>query len=289
MMRLLIDHDYESFNKRDNFRKTDRLNRVFFTDAAGYNQQLHIIKPHWHHWLEVTYILSGDMVVETPNEKLYIKAGDIVVIGMQMLHKIEGQLGHFRFQCLHVNMDFILQHISPNYLMDEMFVVSDKSHFLDLFSQVIYLINKRDLVSELRLESSLIALFAFLIEDGPSREIERGMTGQSPILSDILFFLGTHYQDNLTLNEVADKFDYTPQYITSLFKKHLGTSFFVYLTRLRLNKARFLLNSTSKKIIDIGYECGFSSEHAFISQFKKIFGVTPNVYRKNYNELRYLE
>ena len=50
-----------------------------------------------------------------------------------------------------------------------------------------------------------------------------------------------------------------------------------YLNNIRIQKAIILLTS----IIDVAYECGFTSENAFKNSFKKIVGITPVSYRKN--------
>lgn len=54
-----------------------------------------------------------------------------------------------------------------------------------------------------------------------------------------------------------------------------------YLNNIRIQKAIILLTSTDHKIIDVAYECGFTSENAFKNSFKKIVGITPVSYRKN--------
>ena len=55
---------------------------------------------------------------------------------------------------------------------------------------------------------------------------------------------------------------------------------------MRLDKARMLLKSTHKHIIDIALECGFSNEHSLILNFKKVYGLTPTQYRRSNYSLK---
>ena len=66
-----------------------------------------------------------------------------------------------------------------------------------------------------------------------------------------------------------------------MFKKYLNTNYYTYLTKLRLDRSRFLLTSSRHRVIDIAIECGFNNEHSFINHFKKVYGITPTQYRKN--------
>ena len=63
------------------------------------------------------------------------------------------------------------------------------------------------------------------------------------------------------------------------FKELLGTSFFDYLTRLRMRAARELLVTTDMQVAIIGEKVGYQSELSFVKAFKKLHGHTPRAYR----------
>ena len=52
-----------------------------------------------------------------------------------------------------------------------------------------------------------------------------------------------------------------------------------YLSRLRMERAKTLLRKTDSKVIDIAFECGFSSSQYFANTFKHATGMTPSEYR----------
>ena len=76
-----------------------------------YKRQPSTIEVHWHEWLEIVHIIDGHMTTITPSGSFEVGPGDVIVIGMQSLHKMIGNAGHFRLQCLHINNGFIIQHM----------------------------------------------------------------------------------------------------------------------------------------------------------------------------------
>lgn len=65
------------------------------------------------------------------------------------------------------------------------------------------------------------------------------------------------------------------------FKELLDTSFFDYLTRLRMRNARTLLATTALKVPVIAEKVGYQSDLSFVKAFKKLHGKTPRAYRNS--------
>lgn len=83
------------------------------------------------------------------------------------------------------------------------------------------------------------------------------------------------------LNEVADRFNMNPNYLSQYFKKHTGSTFTNYVNLRKIEIAKERLANCNKTIDSIGRELGFSNASAFIRLFKQIEGITPNSYREN--------
>ncbi len=64
------------------------------------------------------------------------------------------------------------------------------------------------------------------------------------------------------------------------FKHHFGMTPIAYIHAERIREAQKLLNKTDKSITEIGYKLGYTSPSYFASQFEKVAGCSPNVYRK---------
>lgn len=275
-MKVVFDNEYEEVESQ--LRKYDKNKYCLFLDAAGQNESTAIIEAHWHEWLEITYIIDGEMSVQVPQDIYHVTKGEIIVIGMQTLHRIIGNVGNYRYQCLHINIGFVLQHLSPTLLNEKVMKIQDKEMFLEYFTQIIQLMNHDDVVSQLKYKASLLNLLSLCLNGYTEETDDYDMHA---IFSRILFYVSTHYNEDISLKDLSKRFNYTSQHISLMFKKYLNTNYYTYLTKLRLDRARLLLTSTHRRVLDIALECGFSSEHSFIGHFKKMYGMTPTQYRKN--------
>lgn len=99
------------------------------------------------------------------------------------------------------------------------------------------------------------------------------------IAERIIKFIEKDYLNNLSINSIADKFNYTPNYISYVFKQKFGQNISDYITELKISKAKELLVDTNNKIYDISKILGFSNTSYFCSVFKKQTSLTPKEYR----------
>ncbi len=105
-------------------------------------------------------------------------------------------------------------------------------------------------------------------------------------LDMVTAYVNEHYAENISINELASRFDLTPNYLSSMFKKRTGVNFVEYLTKLRLSKAKALLTSGNLSIKEIGESVGYYSQSYFTKTFIKHEGCTPGEYRTKKNGSR---
>ena len=91
----------------------------------------------------------------------------------------------------------------------------------------------------------------------------------------------SRFDEKITLRTLADLTGYTPNYFHRLFTEIMGTTPQKYLTDIRIGHAKNLLAGTQKSLSEIAYECGFSSQSHFNTQFRKATLLTPYEYRKS--------
>lgn len=90
---------------------------------------------------------------------------------------------------------------------------------------------------------------------------------------------------NLSLNQISEHFQLTPQHFSALFKELQGEKFVDYLIRVRMQKARLLLATSNESVQDIALQVGYTHSFSFIRVFKRITGFTPGEFRKNGDEV----
>lgn len=106
-----------------------------------------------------------------------------------------------------------------------------------------------------------------------------------PRVRDILEWIRTHYDKEITVASLAKQYNYHPTYLTSLIKKYTGFSISSYITNIRISVAKNLLCSRdATSIQDIAYLCGFSDDKYFMRIFKRMEGITPSQYRNAFSQ-----
>ncbi len=88
------------------------------------------------------------------------------------------------------------------------------------------------------------------------------------------------YNQDLTLEIIAEQFHFHPNSLSRLFKRQTTISFYQYLQKIRLKHAYYDLIHTNMKIIDIALNHGFKNVKSFENVFKKEYHTTPTKYRK---------
>ena len=118
-------------------------------------------------------------------------------------------------------------------------------------------------------------LFLFIRKSGSSYHQE---TSASTPITKALLYLHLHFRENPSLSHTANIAGFCPNYFSELFHKHMGCTYTEYLTTLKLNYAKRLLESCDITSTDVCFECGFSSLSNFLKVFKLHFGISPHQY-----------
>lgn len=103
---------------------------------------------------------------------------------------------------------------------------------------------------------------------------------REPCIETILAYIREHFQEPLTVENLAAQASLSPYYFIRLFKKETEMTPHQYLSALRVNSAKFYLRTTSSTVKEIGFLCGFRSENNFCIAFRKHTGLTPGEYRE---------
>lgn len=85
---------------------------------------------------------------------------------------------------------------------------------------------------------------------------------------------------DLSLAAVAKHVNYSPGYLSVIFKQELNTSFSNYVMQFRICRAKLLLTQYDATLQSIADQIGFHDTSYFVKVFKKYVGLTPNDYRK---------
>ncbi|MNW39064.1 HTH-type transcriptional activator Btr [compost metagenome] len=114
--------------------------------------------------------------------------------------------------------------------------------------------------------------------DGPLTEAG---TSTRANLDKVREYMEHHYNEQLSIGQLAQLANITPKYFVDLFKKTYGQSAMDFVTDLRINRAKRYLQESEEKLRDIALMVGYKDEFYFSRKFKKEVGVSPSEYIKN--------
>ena len=96
----------------------------------------------------------------------------------------------------------------------------------------------------------------------------------------VLEYINGHYTNpDLNLYMIAKNIGMSEGYVSKIFKEQQGVGILEYINRLRIEKAKELLEDKNLKVNDIAQRVGYIPERNFLRVFKKYVGVTPTQYR----------
>ena len=109
-----------------------------------------------------------------------------------------------------------------------------------------------------------------------------GIVGKQTIsqdlaISSILNYVNEHFQEKITIKEIALKLGYAKEYCSQIFNRYMGESFRQYLNRKRIEKFEqlYATKKDSVPVAQITKECGFDCQATFYRAYKQIHGKTP--------------
>lgn len=98
----------------------------------------------------------------------------------------------------------------------------------------------------------------------------------------VLNMIHEFYQTGITLEQISEKLNVTPEYVGTQFHKEVGMTFSAYMRNYRINKAKELLCGTDLKLYQISRKVGYADSNYFSRVFKEVTGQLPAEYRKTY-------
>lgn len=135
-------------------------------------------------------------------------------------------------------------------------------------------------------ESSLTGIHQFMLAVSnklisSSAAEQEEITDQKRVIRLVIEIVESRYQQDLSLQSIAQEVYLTPSYLSYLFKKEVGVSLIKYITMHRLDKAKELLRTGNMKISDIASLAGYQNYSYFNIAFKNNVGKSPAQYRKD--------
>ena len=152
------------------------------------------------------------------------------------------------------------------------------NHFVNLCHQVIMMLGKNGFGVDINL-NILQAELLLIANKAVHRKKAEEINPQPTKLQQLLDYIDTNLDHDLSLNHLANYFFLNPDYLNRYFRKEIGLSIHVYIKQSRLEKARRLL-AEDETLSKTAQMCGYKNYSSFIRAFTETVGISPGKFRK---------
>lgn len=231
---------------------------------------------HWHSYYELIYYYDGCATSCINGTNLELKSGSLYLLTPSDLHHtyptLNDKAAHF------INISFteeVLDRELAEQLQQVIYI-----HNLAENENIISLINLlKNAKSEKEKQHLLNALLYCITATGQHfKESTHNILPKS--IRQSIRYIANHFNEQITLDMVADALHLNESYFSSLFSKTYGCTFKTYLTIYRLGYAKQLLQNTDLSVTEICTASGFQTLPHFFRVFKQQEGITPLQFRK---------
>ena len=264
---------------------------TYHIENAGRSFQIPV---HWHDQFEIIYVRSGFLTVSISGESYIGKTGEAFVVSPGNLHLMGSQTGTvdyytFLFPLKYISFrtddmldEKLLEPLNSGHLM---ICPRVKDTAKELCEQLIEIYEAKKDESESKITTQVrtkIILLQFILEMWKKGfVIENDTSGRNTVEKEMVSYIQQNFTGKISLREFGEQFHLSEKYISRYFKEHFHITLSQYVTYLRLEHAKQLLQDTDIPVTDVAMQSGYQNVSYFIRSFQKAYAVSPLKYRKN--------
>ena len=258
---------------------------------------------HHHDFYEVYFFLSGNVQYNIESRSYLLTPGDVLLISPMELHQPMFGAEHREYEriVLWIDKQFLEGFSLPGESFTVCFDTANPNHsnllrpegvnrqFLTfLLEQLISESNSQEPYQEITAMSYLAQVLVLLNRLALQQHSEEKVTAPDSAVYYVLGYINEHYNENLTLDELANKFFVSKYHLSREFQRLVGTSVHRYIVQKRLVMAKQML-STGKPSSEVYQSCGFGDYSNFYRAFKAEYQISPKEYVLRLKENTYRE
>lgn len=247
----------------------------------------YLINSSWHENFEICKVVKGNFDMIISNKKYFVQPGDLIVIKSGEIHFFDNKeedncLEIFTFDPL-ILYNFIKDFgaLKTHIKSEELKKAGIDKKIDKCFSNIFSEFGKQDSSSQILVKANFLEMYGLLLRYFEDKNKIKGNLSKFIVIHNIIDYISDNYNEDITLACLSDKFNYSPQYISSAFVTCTGINFKEYLDNIRISKATQMLYETTMSISEIATECGFDNIRTFNNVYKRVAGVTPKNVRSN--------
>lgn len=260
-------------------------------DTVGVREQVTSLRDeeHTHAYFDIIIPTAGQGRQFIDGRGYDVKCGSIYFVDRSVPHFIIPE-GELRYTELLIAPDFFENQNDMGELRRIFYTENEYQPALELNDEergvLDFILRALDRENKKRTGDyrSIMRMWMRMVGQYLARAMERArseLANRDPayILSVTLEYVDKHFTENISQEELAERFRYNSAYFSRMFKKHKGMNLSDYITGKRIEYAAELLSTTDMSAEQISETVGYKSKPQFYNTFVRLKGVTPRQYR----------
>lgn len=252
----------------------------FYPISAGHfycDNNYHLIRDNYNSLL-ITHIIDGTFTYVKDGRHQTARKGDTVILDCYKAHEYYTN-DSFESIWVHVsgaNSLEIFKEIEA--LEDNLIKCKDVQHLKKLLFRIFDGMKGEIPTSELNYSLDIYKIFTELLN--PQSAKTKGEISYEDSVHKVKEYISDNLNEGITVKSLAELVNMSSSHFSRVFKQQTGFSPYDYILISRLNRAKYLLQTTNITIASIAYDVGFNSESNFIYFFTENEGISPGKFRK---------
>lgn len=240
--------------------------------------------PHFHHSIELTYVLEGELKTIVNGKTYVAKKDELVIFSSYHTH---ANLPEKRSKTIVMIIPPELVGEANGRMTGKIFkqtVVNDPKLCAEVLACMKRLIRHK---ADGELDGCIAKGYAYVVMGLLLNKVgleERKNEKSDYFFKDILVYIEENYMLPLSLEKIASRFGYSKYSFSHLFNSYFGCTLTDYINSLRARCAANMLTQDAElSMTEIAMQSGFESLRTFYRVFRDCYNCTPSVYRKRHN------
>ena len=289
--------------KHQRFDNRQSMHNTTFEVFRYKDAYLKEVALHHHDFYEVYFFLSGNVQYNIENRSYLLTPGDVLLISPMELHQPMFGSEHREYEriVLWIDKQFLEGFSLQKQQFTDCFDTSAPNHsnllrpegvdrqFLTfLLEQLLAENASPEPYQEICALSYLAQILAQLNRLALRQRKENPLTAPDSTVYSVLGYINAHYKDNLSLDDLANRFFISKYHLSREFQRLVGTSVHRYIIQKRLVMAKQMLSS-GRPSTEVYQNCGFGDYSNFYRAFKAEYQISPKEYVTRLQENAYRE
>ena len=251
------------------------------TDIAIFKAPYVHFRRRYHEYI-MYYILEGELFLTEGDINYHLKENDFIILEPTKEHS-GWKSSVCSFCYVHFSWEQLYMWAGDEERTENNEGIRNVLRCREIIEKIVKCFHSREVFADLRTANLFYELLLVAGTDYAQSIYKEKAPFQGKarlIIPELMEYMNQSYSEDITGDFIEEKFHYNFDYLNRQFKKWTGETIFAYLNRVRMERARQLLQTGFYKVEEVALQTGFQNVYYFERVFKKFYGVTPGKVRQ---------